>query len=141
MTVTGSRIARWTIRFVVAAALYVAIATVWIKQASGWESLGLFIAALVFGAVAATAWCAAIAIGQFGVRRPYARLAAHPVLTAVLFSIFALVVLSGFLGDTPEAAWKDTRSFAALVAVCTLADAAVGFALERAALSRPAVSS
>jgi len=137
----GRSIARWCIRFAVAAAVFTVTATVWVQNASGWESLGLFIGALVFGVIAAVVWCAAATIGHFYVRLDWARLIVHPVLTVVLFVIVAVVVLAGFLGDTLDKTWREAQPFTALVAVCALADAAVGFALERVVALRPVRSS
>jgi hypothetical protein len=133
----GRAIASWFIRFAVAAAVYITVASIWTNRAQGWEGLGLFIASLAFGAIAAVVWWIALAIGH-KVAGGSQRLLLHPVLVLLLF--LAITVVVGYLMETSsESLWRDLRPFVGLVAAAAVADAAVGWLLQRwVAPPRPA---
>ncbi len=117
------------IRFVVVAALYVIVTSVWTSNAKGWESLAVFGDSIVLGFAAIPAWGAAVAISQF-IPHPVTRLLAHPMLMIILFVIAAMI--AGLIIDTPLAAMsQDLRPFVALIAVIATAEAMLGFLLER----------
>lgn len=117
-----------SIRFVVIAALYVIVTSIWTAGAHGWESLGLLVASILLGLAAVPAWGAAVVVGQF-IENRVVRLIAHPVLMTGLFLFIA--VAAGFVtGSPPESAWRDLQPFALLIVVIALADATIGLLLE-----------
>lgn len=124
------KIAVWLVRLLIAAVVLMMGVSVWIEQASGWGKLGRFAAAIGFATIAIPAWLVAIAIGQ-RIADFRLRLALHPLLTVLLFALFAVVVFSVAFDDTWESLWSDLGPFAVLLTVAVAVDAVVGFLLER----------
>jgi hypothetical protein len=124
----AKKFATWFIRFAVAAAIYATTSFVWINTAYGWDRLGVFVASIGFGLLAALAWAVAIAVGLW-IANASIRLLIHPVLTVLLLVIFSGVVIIGFMDTTWEVLWDELRPFALLAAAATVADAAAGFVL------------
>lgn len=133
------KIAVWLIRLVVAAAVYGVAADIWIEQASGWDKLGRFGAAIGFAAISVPSWLLAILIG-LRITDHRLRLALHPLLAVLWFLLLSVVTVRwGF--DTPwETLWRDLGPFAAVLMLAMVAEAAVGLVLERwwVATRRPA---
>jgi hypothetical protein len=125
------------LRFGVAALLYIATAVVWVSNSSGWQSIGVFGAAVVVGFMAVPAWIGAAALGRL-IANEYLRVVLHPVLIVLLVVALVLVIGVMIMQTTFESFWRDTWPFAALLAVIALVDASIGFLLERrSAPTRP----
>jgi hypothetical protein len=131
MSVASSRIALWAIRFAIAAAIYLAVASFWISNARGWDGISLFAAAIGFGAFAVPVWCIAIAIEHATRSEGLRLLVAHPLIVTIMFMTASSVILTVIFEDPADMMWRDLKPFAFLVAVSSLADAIAGGLLKR----------
>jgi hypothetical protein len=141
MTARTSRVLRWAIRLLVAAACYAAVNMVWINNGVGWDRLNFFVAAFAFGIILLPAWCVSIAVEHFYVPNTWLRLIVHPVTVTILFVAFSAVVLTQFFGDPLETLWKEIHAFAFLAMVCALLDEAVDVLLAGKLTPAPQIAS
>lgn len=114
----------YVIRFFVFAAVYIGIVLGWASRERGYAALGILGGGLILAGGAAVAWLAAAIIGRY-VRNAVVRFAVHVVLVVSIFIAFAIIILL-LLGFSLSHEDALVRSFVGIVAICALADGAVG---------------
>jgi hypothetical protein len=124
-----TKIAITAVRLLVAAGIYVAVASFLLHQATGWESLGLLGAAIGFAMVGLAAWGFSVFIGHMFMPEGWRRALAHPVIVTGLFVLIGFFGITAGWGTPPERLMNDMRPFIALVAGASLADAMIGWAI------------
>ena len=116
------------LRLVLAVVIYICTTAVWVNNARGWESLGVFAMSFFFGGIAIAAWIATIIIGR-RIPNRLLRLVAEPPIAVLLFLLLGYVIAGAFMGMQTDFI-KDIRPFVGLVAVIAVIDALVGYPLD-----------
>jgi hypothetical protein len=137
MSVTASRITRWTVRFLVVTVTYVVTSVIWAEiypLIFGWEDfvgfalIGTFV---VFGLMLVPTWLAAVALEHLYVPNLQLRLIVHPGLAVGMLLLTALALSASLYRETFGSFWYFGLPFAGCVAVATLFDAAADMLLAR----------
>ena len=139
MSVRASLIVRWSLRFLLFAAVYAIGATLIVSTATGWDGLRFLSAAFAFATVLVPSWCAAIALEHGFSSNLRHRLWLHPAIVVALFVAAAFVVNDAFFGDPHESIWRDMKPFAPWILAAAFLDAALDLLLapELAAAAVP----
>jgi hypothetical protein len=119
-------------RFFVLALIYLAVVAVWLTYGpGGWKGLAFFAMCIIMGMAGVLAWAAAVTIEQYWMAHSRLRLLSHPAWVTLFFLSLCFMIVDEFRSEAPEFRWREVAPFTGVVAAGAVADALLGFLLER----------